>query len=171
MRKAHHPIQKCSKLLETACEEGLLDHIQFTEKSRGGEASSPVMQFGWTQTDCNQYSENRINSVGSIEPFICSNDCNNLSAKCKSALIECIDTTLRPAQRPMKPSALATTKPVELIMNASTCHLTSNTEDSALRTTRTRRRGSIRNHRAKSESLVKPLPSSFPLYFLLVEML
>ena len=89
------PIQKCSKLLETACEEGLLDHIQFTEKSRGGEASSPVMQFGWTQTDCNQYSENRINSIGSIGPFVCSSDCNNLSVKCKSALIECIDTTLR----------------------------------------------------------------------------
>ena len=95
MRKAHHPIQKCSKLLETACEEGLLDHIQFTEKSRGGEASSPVMQFGWTQTDCNQYSENRINSIGSIGPFVCSSDCNNLSVKCKAALIECIDTALR----------------------------------------------------------------------------
>ena len=89
------PIQKCSKLLETACEEGLLDHIQFSEKSRGGEASSPVMQFGWTQTDCNQYSENRINSVGSIGPFVCSSDCNNLSVECKSALIECIDTALR----------------------------------------------------------------------------
>ena len=89
-----------SKLLETAYDEGLLDHIQFVEKLCGGEASSPVMQFGWTQTDCNQYSDNRIiNSLGSIGPFICSSDCNNLSVKCKSALIECIDTALRSCRK------------------------------------------------------------------------
>ena len=89
------PIQKCSKLLETGCKEGLLDHIQFAGKLRGGEASSPAMQFGWTQADCNQYSDNSIYSVRSIGPFVCSSDCNNLSVKCKSALIECIDTALR----------------------------------------------------------------------------
>ena len=88
-------IKECSAYLETACKEGLLDDIQFTEKSRGGEASSPVMQFGWTQTDCNQYADNRINSVGSVGPFVCTNDSKNLSSKCKEALVKCIDTALK----------------------------------------------------------------------------
>ena len=88
------PLKETRIHLEKAIRLGLLKNIQFSEKKRGGIKKSPVMSFGWTQTNANQYNENRQTDSGATGPGL-TNVTVDIEHDIKDALMKAMDAAMK----------------------------------------------------------------------------
>ena len=92
--KKSQPLQETRVHLEKAIKLGLLKNIEFTEKKRGATKKSPVMSFGWSQTNANQYSENRQTDTGATGPGL-TNISIDLDPTIKEQLVKVMDVAMK----------------------------------------------------------------------------
>ena len=88
------PLKETRIHLEKAIQLGLLKNVEFSEKKRGGSKKSPVMSFGWTQTNANQYNENRQTDSGATGPGL-TNVTVDIEPGIKVELMKAMDAAMK----------------------------------------------------------------------------
>ena len=91
---SNKPLEGTRKHLHSALKMGLLNHIEFSEKKRGATKSSPVLSFGYTQTNANLYRECRKTDTFSAGPGFTKITCD-LPQEIKNELAIAMDIALR----------------------------------------------------------------------------
>ena len=93
--KKSQPLQETRMHIEKAIDLGLLKNIEFTKKKRGGSKKSPVVSFGWSQTNANLYSENRQTDTGATGPGLTNISLLTLEPKIKEQLVKAMDVAMK----------------------------------------------------------------------------
>ena len=85
----HYPVKFW---FERACCKGLFRNMKFTEKKRSSEeeGESPVLHFGYSKSNCNQYPALRRTQYGHVAAAPIMSGMDGLSDGCKEALLHLI---------------------------------------------------------------------------------
>ena len=88
------PLKDTRKYIQNAIDFGLLKYFSFSEKKRGKGKSSPVMSFGYTQTNCKQYSHNRKTDSGATGPGL-TNITTDLPENIRDEIIKAMNAAIK----------------------------------------------------------------------------
>lgn len=77
-----------------ACKNGLFRNADFTEKKRASEEAgkSPVLHFGYSKSNCNQYPALRTTQFGHVSAAPITSGMDGMSDACKECLLNLIST-------------------------------------------------------------------------------
>jgi hypothetical protein len=81
------------KLFSRVCDHGIFSNLKFTEKQRssGEIGESPVLHFGFSKSNCNQYPGLRTTQFGHVSAAPIMSGINKISEECKGAILKLIN--------------------------------------------------------------------------------